>query len=393
MTVIVQSDLFIRNPREAEIAARADQLAQVFAQRAAQHDADGSFPFENFEDLKQSDYLKLTVPCEFGGEGASLYEMVLAQEHLARGDGSTALAVGWHVSKVLQLRTSQAWPASLFEQLCHDIIQHGWVINELASEPATGSPSRGGRPETTAQRVEGGWVISGRKTFSTLSPILQHFVVTAGIEGSEKVGAFLVRGTDGVHIEETWNTLGMRSTGSHDVIMDYVFVPDSAVIRGLNYQAPANEPDAKAGSLLHVPACYLGIAHGARDFALDFARNYRPNSLSTSIAELPHIKRQIAQMEVDLISARTFVYHMADRWDREPDQRAAIRPELGLAKYIATNAALNIVDQAMRIVGGSSLSRNLPLERMYRDVRAGLHNPPMDDTVLTNLANRAIAEG
>lgn len=74
------------------------------------------------------------------------------------------------------------------------------------------------------------------------------------------------------------------------------------------------------------------------------------------------------------------------------DNRAALKIELGLAKYIATNAAVRIVDQAMRIVGGLSLSRNLPLERMYRDVRAGLHNPPMDDMVLMNLANRAIEE-
>ncbi|ANA80833.1 acyl-CoA dehydrogenase [Paenibacillus glucanolyticus] len=385
------TDPFIRNEREAWIVARADQLGAKFAERAPKHDLEGSFPFENFEDLKTSGYLKLTVPESFGGEEASVYEMVLAQERLARGDGSTALAVGWHIGQMLQLRLSGAWPAPLFEKLCKDVVAEGVVMNELASEPATGSPSRGGRPETTARRVTGGWSITGRKTFSTLSPILKQFVVTAGMEHSENVGAFLVRSGPGVKVEETWNTLGMRATGSHDVILEDVFVPDAEVIRGLDYEKP-EEPVPTEGVLLHIPACYMGIAYAARNFAIDFARHHKPNSLTVPIAELPNIKRQIAQIEVDLLTARSYLYQTADRWDKEVENRASLKPELGLAKYIVTNAAVRIVDQAMRIVGGLSLSRNLPLERMYRDVRAGLHNPPMDDMVLTNLANRAIQE-
>ncbi|WP_411552890.1 acyl-CoA dehydrogenase family protein [Paenibacillus lautus] len=385
------TDPFIRNEREAMIAARADKLGAVFAERAPQHDLEGSFPFENFDDLKESGYLKLTVPAAFGGEEASVYEMVLAQERLARGDGSTALAVGWHIGQILQLRLSGAWPEPLFERLCRDVVAEGTVINELASEPATGSPSRGGRPETTARRVSGGWRITGRKTFSTLSPILKQFVVTAGIEHSEKVGAFLVRSGPGVKVEETWNTMGMRATGSHDVILEDVFVPDTEVIRGPDYEKP-EFPVPTEGILLHIPACYMGIAYAARNFAIDFARHHQPNSLTVPIAELPNVQRQVAQIEVDLLTARSYLYQTADRWDKEAENRAALKPELGLAKYVVTNAAVRIVDQAMRIVGGLSLSRKLPLERMYRDVRAGLHNPPMDDVVLTNLAKRALSE-
>ncbi|GGG64255.1 acyl-CoA dehydrogenase family protein [Paenibacillus radicis (ex Gao et al. 2016)] len=385
-------DAFIRNEREAEIAARADRLASIFAERAPKHDLEGSFPFENFEDLKDSGYLKLTVPHTYGGEEASAYEMALSQERLARGDGSTALAVGWHLHMMMQLRLSRAWPESLYGQLCKDVVQDGVVINELASEPATGSPTRGGRPETTASRTEGGWLITGRKTFSTLSPILKQFVVTAGIEGSDKVGAFLVRSGLGVQVAETWNTMGMRATGSHDVLLQDVFVPDAETIRGLEQPAAGTPSIPTEGTMLHIPACYIGIAYGARDFALAFARKHKPNSLTVPIAELPNVKRQLAQIEVDLITARSYLYQTADRWDKEPENRASLRTDLGLAKYIATNAAVRIVDQAMRIVGGLSLSRSLPLERMYRDVRAGLHNPPMDDIVLTNLANRAIAE-
>lgn len=391
MTRQDRPDPFVRNKREEEIAARAEGLAALFAKRAAKHDLEGSFPFENFEDLKQSGYLKLTAPESFGGEEGSAYEMVLSQERLARGDGSTALAVGWHLGLMLQQRITRAWPEELFAELCRETVANGAVINELISELATGSPSRGGRPETTASRAQGGWRINGRKTYSTLSPVLAFFTVSAAIVDSDKVGVFLVRrGSSGIAIEETWNTLGMRATGSHDVVLEDVFVPDADTIRGLDPAAAAPVP--AEGALLHIPACYIGIAGAARDFALDFARKHKPNSLTVPIAELPHIKRQIGQIEADLLTARSYLFHTADRWDKEPDNRANMKHELGLAKYTATNAAIRIVDQAMRIVGALSLSRSLPLERMYRDVRAGLHNPPMDDAVLLNLANHAIGE-
>ncbi|OPH56864.1 acyl-CoA dehydrogenase [Paenibacillus ferrarius] len=391
MTKNVGFDLFIRNEREAEIAERSDRLAARFAERSAQHDTEGSFPFDNFADLREAGYLLLTVPRAYGGEEASLYEMVLAQERLARGDGSTALAVGWHVGLLHQLRYTNAWPASLYERFCQESVETGALVNHLASERATGSPSRGGRPETKAVAAEGGWLLSGRKTYSTLSPILTCFTVSAAIEGTEETGEFFVRVGTGVRVEETWNTLGMRATGSHDVVLENVFVPDDQVVHLSGAPRQERTPD-DGGWLLHIPACYIGIAYAARSFAIQFASQYRPNSLTTPIAELPNIRRQIGEMDIALATARTVLYSVADRWDREPERRAALKPELGLAKHVATNHAISIVDTAMRIVGAASLSRSLPLERMYRDVRAGLHNPPMDDVVVNGFAQRALDE-
>lgn len=385
------SDRFIRNEREASIAARADRLAAIFAERAPKHDLEGAFPFENFNELRDSGYLALTVPESYGGEEASIYELVLSQERLARGDGSTALAIGWHIGLLKQLHLSGACPEELFRELCQEVVQDGLILNELASERATGSPSRGGKPQSKAVKVDGGWLISGQKSFCTLSPVLRKFIVSATMTDSDTVGSFLMEAGEGVQILETWNTLGMRSTGSHDIVMDEVFVPDRYLIRG-GANSQLRKPVPTDGNMLHIPACYLGIAHGARDFAIAFAAKHKPNSLQVPIAELPHIQRQIGEMELDLITARTYLYHTADRWDKEAERRAELKVELGVAKHVATNAAVRIVDQAMRIVGGLSLSRSFPLERMYRDVRAGLHNPPMDDIVITNLANRALGK-
>jgi alkylation response protein AidB-like acyl-CoA dehydrogenase len=98
-------------------------------------------------------------------------------------------------------------------------------------------------------------------------------------------------------------------------------------------------------------------------------------------------------MELTLRSARTILYAVADRWDGMPEERASMKAELGLAKYQVTNGAIRVVDLAMRIVGGTSLSRAHPLERYYRDVRAGLHNPPMDGGVIQSLASAALMDG
>ncbi|WP_201755426.1 acyl-CoA dehydrogenase family protein [Paenibacillus glycinis] len=379
-------DHYIRSEAEKARADRAEALAARFAERAPRHDREGSFPFDNFADLREAGYLKITVPRAFGGDELSLYELVMLQERLAYGDGSTALAVGWHVGQVMHLRTTRKWPEPVFAELCRAIVEDGAMINTFASEAASGSPSRGGRPETTAVPAEGGgWLITGRKTFSTLSPILDRFVVTAYLPDEECAADFLVRRSDRVTVVETWDTLGMRATGSHDVVLDGAFAEPGMRLSGKG-------ADDGAGWMLHIPACYMGIALAARDYALAFARTYRPNTMDKPIAALPAVQQTIGEMEVALRSARSLLYEAADRWDKEADRRPSLKPELGLAKYAVTNNAIKVVDLAMRIVGGTSLARSNPLERYYRDVRAGLHNPPMDNAVLATLAASALGE-
>ncbi|NGZ75160.1 acyl-CoA dehydrogenase family protein [Saccharibacillus alkalitolerans] len=429
-------DVFVRNEREERLAVWADALAERFAERAAEHDREGSFPFDNFEELKAAGYAKLTLSEEQGGDGLSLYEWLLVQERIARGDGSTALSAGWHGGMMLHYRETDIWPEPSYSAFCRDVVASGAMINKFASERATGSPTRGGRPQTTAVRVDGGWKLSGRKTYSTLSPLLTDYIVSAGIENSPEVGDFVIRlgrlgeesgaaaaspfarggailpapadiarraeasqrraaelrAAAGVTLEETWDTLGMRATGSHDIVLDNVFVPDEQVMGIYAPGQPKGGIDDGDGWLLHIPACYLGIAHAARDYALNFAKNYTPNSLKEPIATLPHIRQWIGQIESELRLARTALYDIADRWDRLPEERASMRPEFGWVKYNATHLAAQVVDKAMKIVGGSSLSRSVPLERYYRDVRAGLHNPPMEDAVLQTLARTALEE-
>jgi alkylation response protein AidB-like acyl-CoA dehydrogenase len=383
---------FIRNDDERKRHDIVKNISVVLAERAPKYDASGEFPHENIELLRESGYVHWTVPAEYGGEEISLYEMLLHQEQLARGDGSTALAIGWHVGIMLNLRESRGLPEDIFAEICESTVKRGALINSCASEPATGSPSRGGRPETTAAPVDGGYRITGRKTFSTLSPALDWILVTAGIEGSSDVGEFLVRGAD-IRIVETWNTMGMRATGSHDIVLEDVFVPERYLVGTATGGHKSARSRDGGGWQLHVPACYLGIALSARDFAVNYAAHYQPNSLPHPIAQVEHVQNKIGNMELKLLTARTLMYDIAKRWDESDGvERLKMKPQLAAVKTFATNTALEVVDLAMRVVGGNSLSRDLPLERMYRDVRAGLHNPPMDDITLKMLSQAAVSE-
>ncbi|HLN61015.1 MAG TPA: acyl-CoA dehydrogenase family protein, partial [Symbiobacteriaceae bacterium] len=155
-----ERDLFVRTPRQQRVVALAATLADQFAERAGRHDDDSSFPYENFAVLRSSGYARLTVPAEFGGDGANLVELLLAQERLARGDGSTALGIGWHLSLMGKLTETRAWPAPTYERICREVAGQGALLNSVASEVETGSPSRGGRPTTTARPApDGGWVL------------------------------------------------------------------------------------------------------------------------------------------------------------------------------------------------------------------------------------------
>ncbi|MDQ3306442.1 MAG: acyl-CoA/acyl-ACP dehydrogenase, partial [Actinomycetota bacterium] len=159
-----------KTERQAEFMALADRLAAVAAENAPAHDRENTFAHDTFGALRESGYLALTVPEEYGGRGATPLETMLAQERLARGDGSVALASTMHLVVIGGLADSRAWPEPLFERVCREVVAEGALVNGVASEPDLGSPSRGGQYATLAVPAEGGWRVNGRKTWTTLSP-------------------------------------------------------------------------------------------------------------------------------------------------------------------------------------------------------------------------------
>lgn len=362
------------------------ELSRRFLSRAAKVDEEGSFPYENIQELIETGYTQLTIPKKYGGSEISLYELVRLQEHIAIGDGATALSIGWHMGIIKNLDEKKLWQESVFKKVI-EAVKKGALLNGAASEPQTGSPTRGGKPTTTAVKKSSGWIINGRKTFTTLAPMLDYFIVSASVEGSDDVGNFLIhRSLPGVEIDETWDSIAMKGTGSHDLVLKQVEIADEDFVeRFLPGKKGAN------GWLLHIPACYLGIAQAAQRYALHFAKNYSPNSIDGSIIDIPTVQQRIGEMELLIMEAKHFLYSVAKQWDSSSEEeRALFGPELGAVKHSVANKAIQVVDLAMRIVGARSLSLKNPLQRYYRDVRAGLHNPPMDDMTIQLLARKAI---
>jgi len=383
---------YVRSPLAREWAPRVAAMAGAFAAGAAARDRDGAVASGHVEALAQSGYTALTVPAAHGGGDAGLADMCVLQEILAAGDGATALGVGWHLSLVLGVRASGAWPEPMRARVFTDAVRDGALMNSIASERETGSPSRGGRPTTRAVPDGGGYRLRGRKTFATFSPVLHWYLVSATLP-DDRIGEFLVeRGTPGVVVDETWDTLGMRATGSHDLVLDDAQVPAASLVDAYAPPQRAQRSGDAGGPLLHVPACYLGVALAARRDLLRFCWTHRPNSVAGPIAELPSVQDQIGRMEATLDRAHALLYEVADAWDRaDAAGRQRLRARLGLAKVVGTEAAVEATDIAMRVVGGLSLSRGLPFERYFRDVRAGLHNPPMGD-IAVRAAGRAALE-
>ncbi|MBM7703797.1 acyl-CoA dehydrogenase family protein [Metabacillus iocasae] len=375
---------FVKTKEQQERYEQLASLLPIFRKRAQSLDEKGEFPFDNIKDLKAIGYHTWSLGKEYEGQQLSLYDLLLCQEQLAQGDASTALSIGWHMGITMDLREKRPWKDETLDFMFRQI-QNGALINSAATEPRTGSPTRGGKPETTALRTENGWIINGRKTFTTMSPVLDFFLVKATIEGEEAVGQFMIpQHTTGVAIEETWDMIAMRGTGSHDLILQDVEVPFDYLTDRLS----EFKKKEASGWLLHIPACYIGIAIAARDYAVQFASEYSPNSIEGTISELPNVQKMIGEIELTLMQARHFMYSVAKKWDTT-DKPASLAGELAGVKHVVTNSAVHVVDLAMRIVGAKSLQRSNPLQRYYRDVRAGLHNPPMDDMTIMNLAKAA----
>ncbi|KQL35107.1 acyl-CoA dehydrogenase family protein [Psychrobacillus sp. FJAT-21963] len=381
------SNIFIKTEKQKKWLDQLHQFEEKFKSKSAEIDELSIFPLENVKDLVGIGYASLTLPLELGGEGFSVYDMVLLQETLASYDANTALSMGWSLGVVGELYEKSLWKKDKLDFFANEVI-NGALINRSASETQTGSPTRGGRPGTTAVKNGDTWVINGRKIFTTASPVLSYFLTSAWIEEKERVGFFLInRNLDGVSIEETWDVVSMRGTSSNDLLLNNVVVHESDLV-----ELPEFASGGKInGWLLHIPATYLGVAQAARDYAVHFANTHSPNSLNGPIAQLPNVQQLIGEIDLELTKARFVIYGAASSYDNEAT-RHLLTNEVSVAKHIVTNSAITIVDKAMRLVGAKSLQRTNPLQRYYRDVRAGLHNPPMDDMTIKKLALTALEE-
>ncbi len=380
----------IRNERDAKLVEYAERVAEQINSAASKYDETGEFPFEHFKILEREGYFKLTIPKEYGGEELSLYEILLVQERLAKASGSAALAVGWHLMTFFSLSNFRPWKEEIFAKICKEAVEEGSLLNVYATERATGNIVRGANPSTVARKTDNGYIINGRKAFATLAPIVKHFTVLAYVEEEDKTAEFLIEKNESVKLINTWNVLGMRGTGSQDIELNHVFVPKEALLSYSEKDVPNRFNGNSSAYTLQLPAIYLGIATAARDFILKYADEKYSPSLGSIILEAPHVQQKIGEIEILITNSRSLLYGLAEKWDNNVELRDKLGNEVAITKYTICNQAKKVVELAMSIAGGHALSKDLPLERYFRDVQCGAYNPPLNDMVVSLASNTAI---
>jgi alkylation response protein AidB-like acyl-CoA dehydrogenase len=375
-------ELTARTRPGARLVAIAEQLSERLAERAAEHDREGTYPFEAIEALKEAGYFAAPVPVELGGLGvSSAHDLVVASSRLARGDASVAIGVNMHLLAVLNMerrrqvavaadaqRRARAF-ASTLEQVARD----GVILAAAVSEPGQDLT----RPATRATRTEHGWRIDGRKMFCTMSPAATDLYVAVTCEdgeGERYAYAMVPTSAPGVVVHDDWDALGMRASGSNSVSFEGVELPEAAVRGGFRAgdAVPFMERNLVAGPF-HAAAA-LGIAESADALAR--------RKISGRINGDAHPRMLVAGNAIDLAAARATLSRAGALIDAHDPMAGAeelegLFAEAQAAKAFVNEAAARVVDRALALSGGAGYVNGSPLARAYRDVKAGTFMHPL----------------
>ncbi|HEY2995130.1 MAG TPA: acyl-CoA dehydrogenase family protein [Methylomirabilota bacterium] len=340
----------------------ANELMPVFAARAAAHDADDSFVADNYADLRRRRLFSAGIPAELGGGDASHAEMCEVLRTLARGCSSTALALSMHTHQVLipvwRWRHDRAPVESFLRRL---------ATEELILASSGGSDWLAGSGR--AEKVEGGYRVTGRKIFASGSPAADLFSTMAvyddPAEGPTVVHFMIPFDAPGVTLHDNWRTLGMRGTGSNDVTLDGVFVPDAAVgIRRPSGRWSHAWHIVAATALPLIYSVYVGVAEAARDIAVREATRRRDD---------PATQELVGALDTELTAARLALRAMVEAASRErvgPD----ITNDVMLGRTLVGQAVLRTAELAMEAAGGAAFFRSAGLERLFRDVQGARYH-------------------
>jgi alkylation response protein AidB-like acyl-CoA dehydrogenase len=375
------TDTTITRPKE-----RLDELPvemlERFRDRADELDRTNQYFHQDLADLQEVGYLAAAVPANLGGWGYSLAELARSQQRLARYAPATALATTMHFY----------WTgcAAEFERAGDDSLR--WISERVVA----GDVFAAGHGETgndlpvvlstcQADRVEGGYRLTGRKQFGSNGPAWSwlgaHAIDVAGGAIPQIVHAFVERDSPGVTVVETWDTLGMRASQSHDTILDGVFVPDARIGRVV----PAGDNTdlfivgMNMWALPVFASVYLGIADRALELAVASAHKKTSMGIPRgAYAYNPMVQHQVAEMYLELDAAQATIDRFVDDWVAGADHGASWTPRLLSAKWRAVEAAKRVVDIALDVTGGGGMFKGNELERLYRDVRCGGFHPGND---------------
>jgi alkylation response protein AidB-like acyl-CoA dehydrogenase len=356
-----------------------DQLLAGFEARARRYDEQNSFFSDDFQELREAGYLRLAVPQELGGFGLTLVDVVREQRRLAYHAAPTALAINMHLY----------WTGVAADLWRAGDTSLTWLLKEAARGQvfAAGHAESGNDipvllSTTTAERVDGGYRFSGRKSFGSLSPVWTylgiHAMDTSDPAQPKIVHAFMPRETKGYRIEETWDVLGMRATRSDDTILEGAIVPDRYVARVVPAGAAGIDPFVLglfAWALLGFGTIYYALARRALNLTVETVKSKRSIGLSRSMAYHAEVQHRVADMGLALEGIEPHLEQVAADWSAGVNHGSAWPAKIFAAKYHAVEDAWKVVDQALDVAGGFGIFRRSGLEQLFRDARLGRIHP------------------
>ena len=369
-------------PQQRELVDLAATLGRDrFAPRAARHDSEASFPFDNYADLREAGLLKICVPSAYGGLGADFATYVMVAAEIGRHCGSTALSYNMHVcscmwsgfiADALDMTPEQrADHEANRREHYRNIVEHGKVYSQPFSEG--GAAAAGKAPwGTLAAKVDGGYVVNGKKIFASLAGAADFYGVLCTVDkpgATQRDSLYLAVPADaaGVSVVGDWDPLGMRGTDSRTLLLKDVFVPDSARLmpEGLYFQAAQRFPHMFAT----LSPTYMGIAQASYDFTVQYLRAEVPGMPPVKRRMYPTKQIAVADMRIKLEQTRALFLQNARDARVDPDKDTRMR--LYAAHYTIMENANALAALAIRTCGGQSMLKSLPLERLYRDSRCG----------------------
>ncbi|RZU50598.1 alkylation response protein AidB-like acyl-CoA dehydrogenase [Krasilnikovia cinnamomea] len=356
----------------------ARRLAPRFAARAARHDRDGSFPADDFADLRRAGLFGLMVPARLGGAGAGFADYAAVAYELARGNGATALIFNMHASvtgALAGVTDDLADALGLPPEALRARDDHlaaaalgSWYAVAMSER---GAGSRLSQLSTTYTRAGGGFRITGAKTFCSGAGHADAYLIAArSAADPAQVSQFLVPAGDGLRVEPTWDALGMRATGSHDLHVD-VTVPEGALLGGVEGLALVVAQLAPHWMVASYAAVYVGVARAAVDAAVTHVTERK-------LGHLPAVRARIGRADAAVAAAHLAVMEAARRVDEAPGDAETNR-WVWRAKLIAGTTAADVAASMLEAAGTSAMRRGHPLERLYRDARAGSLQPATSD--------------
>jgi alkylation response protein AidB-like acyl-CoA dehydrogenase len=363
------------------------ELATDFATRAAAHDRDASHPVENYDRLREEEFLALTVGEEWGGLGASFLDHTLAYEVLAQGCPSTALAFNMHISVVMPLLQSAEVSTEAKRRIADLVVRQRKLIAGNFSEPVT-TALIGERPlKARVSRADGGYRITGRKMFASMLEAADFVLVMAYPDWvtSPAAGIILMlpRGAEGRSVDPNWDVIGMRATRSDSLILDACWLPESAAVFCSDDTRPFRHAYLNWFWGSYTPI-YLGVAQAAFDELRKVVQTRQPEGYAQPLAYHPDVRRHVAEMSANLEAARLITYRSAWLSDTEgPTEQTTAA--LYRAKYMVGQAVSSITRTALTLGGAHGIFKTSRLEQLFRDGALGPLHPPPSDFCLYNM--------